>query len=147
VEFLIDSEGAAEKPRNGVGATAAAVWDLGLIRIEVLSEFTIIVSLRPDLVNARTMVGAFYTIADLCPARIFVRTDPAAPCGQAFQNVASALRKIEQLRPNASQPLPRSSDQGDAGDGVGSTSSRRGSAPTERSRCYLAQIGSGRQTC
>ena len=74
------------------GIVSSAVSRLGLIHIFPIGK-SLIVSLRPRLVAARTMVGAFYQIYDFDPERILVDTSEVEP-PELYYGCQSAFRRI-----------------------------------------------------
>src|SRR5258707_15034903 len=55
-----------------------AVSQLGFIHIWSVDGSSIVVALRPDLVHPKTMVAAFYALADLKPVRGFISASNTA---------------------------------------------------------------------
>jgi hypothetical protein len=75
-----------------------AVSNLGFIHIWSVDGSSIVVSLRPNLVHSKTMVAAFYEIADLKPVRVFISTTNTTKQGwEVFDSLGRALDRIDQL--------------------------------------------------
>src|SRR6266568_1262516 len=75
-----------------------AVSKLGFIHIWSVDGSSIVVMLRPDLVHPKTMIAAFYAIADLRPVRVFIAANNApTQRWELFNNVNHALNSIERL--------------------------------------------------
>ena len=75
-----------------------AVSRLGFIHIWSVDGLSIVVKLRPDLVHPKTMIAAFYAIADLRPVRVFVSAhNTPTQRWELFNNVNHALNSIERL--------------------------------------------------
>src|SRR6266567_5993191 len=68
-----------------------AVSTLGFIHIWSVDGSSIVVALRPDLVHPKTMVAAFYAIADLKPVRVFISaTNTAKQRWELFNSIDRA---------------------------------------------------------
>src|SRR6266478_7224091 len=75
-----------------------AVSKLGFIHIWSVDGSSIVVTLRPELVHPKTMIAAFYAIADLRPVRVFISaTNSATQRWELFNSVDRALSSIERL--------------------------------------------------
>ncbi len=75
-----------------------AVGNLGFIHIWSVDDSSIVVSLRPGLVHPKTMVAAFYEIADLKPVRVFISTANTTKQGwEVFNSLGRALDRIDRL--------------------------------------------------
>lgn len=75
-----------------------AVSNLGFIHIWSVDGSSIVVSLRPNLVHPKTMVAAFYEIADLKPVRVFISTTNTTKQGwEVFNSLGRALDRIDRL--------------------------------------------------
>src|SRR6266481_4043663 len=73
-----------------------AVSTLGFIHIWSVDGSSIVVTLRPDLVHPKTMIAAFYAIADLGPVRVFISaTNAATQRWELFNSVNRALDRID----------------------------------------------------
>src|SRR5438105_2933710 len=65
-----------------------AVSTLGFIHIWSVDGSSIVVTLRPDLVQPKTMIAAFYAMADLGPVRVFISpTNTAMQQWELFSSV------------------------------------------------------------
>src|SRR5713226_9142062 len=75
-----------------------AVSKLGFIHIWSVDGSSIVVTLRPDLVRPKTMVAAFYAIADLRPVRVFISATNTTKQGwERFNSLDRALSRIDRL--------------------------------------------------
>ena len=76
-----------------------AISNLGFIYIwSIDGGSSIVVSLRPNLVHPKTMIAAFYEIADLKPSRVFISTPNATQHGwEVFNSLGRALDRIDRL--------------------------------------------------
>src|SRR5712691_335929 len=75
-----------------------AVSKLGFIHIWSVDGSSIVVSLRPDLVHPKTMAAAFYAIADLQPARVYVTDrNTTTQRWELFNRLDRALDRINRL--------------------------------------------------
>src|SRR6266853_6315781 len=87
-----------------------AVSKLGFIHIWSVDGSSIVVTLRPDLVHPKTMIAAFYAIADLGPVRVFISaTNTAKQRWELFNSVDRALSRIDRLVSAARCPSIRTS--------------------------------------
>lgn len=87
------------RPRQPDGSIIDyAVSNLGFIHIWSVDGSSIVVSLRPGLVHPKTMVAAFYEIADLKPVRVFISTTNTTQQGwEVFNSLGRALDRIDRL--------------------------------------------------
>lgn len=75
-----------------------AVSRLGFIYIWPVDDSSIVVSLRPDLVHPKTMISAFYAIADRRPVRVFISASSTTKQRwELFKSVRCALQRIDRL--------------------------------------------------
>jgi hypothetical protein len=105
---LVDSEGQiwsvtsrffwVRPPQPDGNIVDYAVSNLGFIHIWPVDGLSVVVALRPDRVDPKTMAAAFYAIADLRPVRVFIAATNTTKQGwELFKSVDRALNRIEQL--------------------------------------------------
>jgi hypothetical protein len=105
---LVDSEGQiwsvtsrffwVRPPQPDGNIVDYAVSNLGFIHIWPIDGLSVVVALRPDRVDPKTMAAAFYAIADLRPVRVFIAATNTTKQGwELFKSVDRALNRIEQL--------------------------------------------------
>jgi hypothetical protein len=107
VELLIDSEGQSLRPCDG--GVDQAIWKLGFIHLRAVGS-SVTVTLSPRLVQAATMTGAFYEIADLDPEFTYVAAHQSDQECEVFSDFRSALCWINALVAAAGNVKPYPAD-------------------------------------